>query len=327
MSRTRIAVLIAVVVALFVPDGPVAGAPDDEGSTGSARKKLAQAARDYNNAKAQLAASTKRRAELDRELARGARRLVTLRDSVAAIADTWYRQSPSRVLLGRVLAGDATDVLQAADTLRYLGLRDARQVRELRVAARRQTAQRAELAGTIATQRRQVAKLKKRKAEAQAAVDAVSSGASSGFSGGSATADPVPRNADGSLPDESCSEDDPTTDGCLTPRTLHDYHEARQAGFTRYTACWREESSGEHPLGRACDFSVTPDGFEGQATGAAKDYGDHLAAWFVANADALAVLYVIWYRQIWLPGTGWSSYDGSGSPSAEHTNHVHLSVQ
>jgi hypothetical protein len=38
------------------------------------------------------------------------------------------------------------------------------------------------------------------------------------------------------------------------------------------------------------------------------------------------VLYVIWYRQIWLPGSGWRSYTGCCGPSAEHTNHVHLSV-
>ena len=45
------------------------------------------------------------------------------------------------------------------------------------------------------------------------------------------------------------------------------------------------------------------------------------------NASRLGVLYVIWFRQIWMPGTGWRSYSGSGSPSAAHTNHVHLSVQ
>jgi hypothetical protein len=38
------------------------------------------------------------------------------------------------------------------------------------------------------------------------------------------------------------------------------------------------------------------------------------------------VLYVIWFREIWLPSSGWRSYSGSGSPSAEHTDHVHLSV-
>ena len=39
------------------------------------------------------------------------------------------------------------------------------------------------------------------------------------------------------------------------------------------------------------------------------------------------MLYVIWYRQIWLPSSGWKSYSGgNGDPSSDHTNHVHLSV-
>jgi hypothetical protein len=46
----------------------------------------------------------------------------------------------------------------------------------------------------------------------------------------------------------------------------------------------------------------------------------------VKNASRLGVMYVIWYRQIWNPGTGWTSYSGSGGPNATHTNHVHLSV-
>ncbi len=147
--------------------------------------------------------------------------------------------------------------------------------------------------------------------------------------GGAAAPDPVPRNSDGSLPSESCTESDPTTDGCLTPRTLHVYHETREAGFTNYVSCYRSGGSGEHPKGRACDFSANASGFQNyDATGADKDYGDRLAAWYVNNADALAVQYVIWYRQFWSPSSGWRSYSGAnGTPAADHTNHVHVSIR
>ena len=64
-----------------------------------------------------------------------------------------------------------------------------------------------------------------------------------------------------------------------------------------------------------------------QVRGVTKAYGDRLAAWGVDNADRLGVLYVIWFRQIWLPGSGWKSYSGDGTPSGDHTNHVHISVQ
>ena len=85
---------------------------------------------------------------------------------------------------------------------------------------------------------------------------------------------------------------------------------------------------GDHPLGKACDFSANTSGFvNANAGGADKAYGDNLAAWCVANAKNLGVKYVIWYRQIWQPSSGWRSYSGSGGPAATHTNHVHLSMQ
>ncbi|GAB4003282.1 hypothetical protein GCM10029992_44330 [Glycomyces albus] len=125
-----------------------------------------------------------------------------------------------------------------------------------------------------------------------------------------------------------CTEDDPTTDGCLTPRTLHMYNETKEAGFGNYVSCYRSGGSGEHPKGRACDWSANASGFQNtDATGGDKDYGDRLAAWYVNNADSLGVYYVIWYRQFWSPSSGWRSYSGAdGSPAGDHTNHVHVSM-
>lgn len=150
-----------------------------------------------------------------------------------------------------------------------------------------------------------------------------------GSDGGAPEADPAPRNSDGSLPSESCTEDDPTTGGCLTPRTLHVYNETREAGFDHYVSCYRSGGSGEHPQGRACDFAASASGFQdSDATGSDKTYGDQLASWYVNNADALAVEYVIWYRQFWSPSSGWRSYSGvNGTPAGDHTNHVHVSVR
>ena len=166
----------------------------------------------------------------------------------------------------------------------------------------------------------------RRKEAAEKALREAGGGQStSGFAGTSAQAAPAPRNADGSWPAESCSINDPTTTGCITPRTLHAMNEAKAAGFTRYVSCHRDGGGGEHPKGRACDFSAQAGGFGGTATGGDRTYGNNLAAYFVNNANRLGVLYVIWFRQIWLPGSGWRAYSGSGSPAADHTNHVHLS--
>lgn len=129
--------------------------------------------------------------------------------------------------------------------------------------------------------------------------------------------------------DEGCTEDDPTTSGCLTPRTLHMYNETKEAGFDHYVSCYRSGGSGEHPLGRACDWAANSSGFQDEdASGDDKTYGDQLASWYVNNADTLEVEYVIWYRQFWSPSSGWRSYTGQdGTPAGDHTNHVHVSMR
>lgn len=126
-----------------------------------------------------------------------------------------------------------------------------------------------------------------------------------------------------------CTEDDPTTSGCLTPRTLHMYNETKEAGFDHYVSCYRSGGSGEHPLGRACDWAADESGFQDEdATGDDKTYGDQLASWYVNNADTLGVEYVIWYNEFWSPSSGWKSYTGgNGDPASDHTNHVHVSMR
>ncbi|MGH8792390.1 MAG: hypothetical protein ACRDXX_07075, partial [Stackebrandtia sp.] len=129
--------------------------------------------------------------------------------------------------------------------------------------------------------------------------------------------------------DAGCTADDPTTDGCITPRMDHALTQSIKAGFQRYVSCYRSvQDGGEHPLGRACDLSAQAGGFGGAAGGDDKVYGDNLAAWFVENASTLGVKYVIWYNQFWDPANGWGPYSGggSGNPSSDHTNHVHVSV-
>jgi hypothetical protein len=129
--------------------------------------------------------------------------------------------------------------------------------------------------------------------------------------------------------DRDCTIKDPTTNGCITPRMLQVLNQAKAAGFTRYVVCYRAlEDGGEHPRGRACDFSAATRGFENvDATGGDRAYGDRFASWLIANAKRLGIIYVIWYKRIWMPDVGWRAYSGSGSPAARHTNHVHVSVR
>jgi D-ribose pyranose/furanose isomerase RbsD len=333
-ARMRIALLLSVavtvavaVISVPVPAQAAPGDPGDEGGTPSLRQALENAAKGYNDAKAKLANSVKRQAQIGREQKITEAKVLVLSKDVQILANTAYKGGRMNMLSAALDSGSMPAFLDRSEMLGRLSWKNNQRITALAAAREDLERQKVTLAREIKVQQVQEKAMAKRKADAEKALAAVGGGAAGGFSANSAAAQPAPRNSDGSWPDESCSVNDPTTDGCLTPRTNHALKEARLAGFTHYTACFRNASSGEHGKGRACDLAAAPDGFEDvAATGDDKAYGNRLAAWCINNADRLGVMYVIWYRQIWMPSTGWRSYDGGGSPSSAHTNHVHLSM-
>ena len=54
--------------------------------------------------------------------------------------------------------------------------------------------------------------------------------------------------------------------------------------------------------------------------------GNEIAAFVQANATTLNVKYVIWRQRIWYPGGSWQAMEDRGSPTANHMDHVHVSV-
>ncbi len=322
--------MVAAGTVLFLPPAPAAADPagPDGGGTGL-QGQLQAATQAYNDAKGRLDAAKARQADLETQIRTTRAEIADLSVQAQAAAVTAYKGGRLSGLTVLLEAGSADDFLDRATALQAQISRDDAALGRLNSAQARYDEQRVAIDQEVATQQSQFAVMEKRRKDAEAALAAASGGApSQGPSGGAPSATPAPRNPDGSWPKESCSVKDPTTSGCLTPRTLHALQEARKAGFTHYTACYRSGGSGEHPLGRACDFSANATTFvNAAATGGDKTYGDRLAAWALANADRLAVMYVIWYRQIWLPGSGWRSYHGDGTPAGDHMNHVHVSIQ
>jgi hypothetical protein len=331
--RRRLARVLLVFLALAALLGssvPAYADPgtDDEGGTATLRQKLEDVAKAYYAAQAALTQSRTRQAEIQKNLRLSQDNLAKLGDSIGKIAAARYKGGELGVLDGLIVGqGTPSTLLQGAAVMQYLVWRDdeaLRRYREMRDESQRQQKL---LDGELANEQKQLGLLDQQKRAAEKALASVGGMVSAGYTGPSAAAQPAPRNADGSWPNESCNLKDPTSEGCVTPRMYHALNESRLAGFTHYTHCWRSATWGEHPLGRACDFSANASGFaDVAATGEDKAYGNRLAAWCMANADALGVIYVIWYRQIWMPGIGWRTYFGTGDPASEHTNHVHLSV-
>jgi peptidoglycan DL-endopeptidase CwlO len=333
-GRQRLRVVVAVIAAFLALFGTSSVAfadpgTDDEGGTQALREKLEAAARGYYDAKTVLAASEQRQAEIVDKLRTSELALARLTAEVGTVAAARYKGSQIGVLNGLITGeGNPRELLAGAAVADYLVWRDDTYLRLYRTTKEEAEKQQGLLDSELQIQAKQLADLDAAKREAEKALASVGGMVSAGYTGVSAVAQPAPRNADGSYPREGCTINDPTgTGGCLTPRMYHTLNEARLAGFQHYVSCWRSGDWGEHPQGRACDFAADPNGFGGVAAGDSRDYGNRLATWAINNSDALGVLYVIWFRQIWFPGTGWRAYtSGGGDPASDHTNHVHISI-
>lgn len=105
----------------------------------------------------------------------------------------------------------------------------------------------------------------------------------------------------------------------LTPDAVK-VHRAICARFPAVTSYGgvRADSLPEHPSGRALDAMVSSNGL-----------GQEIASWVRANAKQLGVSEVIFAQRIWTvqrSGEGWRSMSDRGSPSANHYDHVHVTV-
>ncbi|GIE98337.1 coiled-coil domain-containing protein [Paractinoplanes rishiriensis] len=336
--RYKTALILAVtglVVALGVPATAAPGDTGDDGEGGSKSlvQQLEAASRGYLEAKEALARSTKRQSDLTAKLKELDAELGPRQEAFNEVVQQSYRTGrlgPMRALLQ---ASTSAGFLDRAETLETVAVQERAVLNELLATRNGQQKAKIGIDAAVRDQQKQVNLMAKRKVQAENALKAANANAGRddprpSDGGGSDRASAAPRSSDGSLPSQGCSRDDPTTGGCLTPRTLHALQQAKSAGFTRFVKCFRQQNSGEHPLGKACDFAADKSGFGGVASGSSRTYGDRLANYFINNASRLGVLYVIWFERIWLPSSGWKSYSrGNGDPSSDHTNHVHLSMR
>ncbi|MEU8240684.1 hypothetical protein AB0C07_20770 [Actinoplanes missouriensis] len=323
--------LLLAVCGLAVVASPATAAPGDNGDDGEGGSKslveqLEDASRGYVEAKAKLKSSKKKQTELTAELKKLDAQVGPQQAALDEIASQAYTSGRMGGMSALVNASDTGSFIDRTMILSTVAADQNAAIEELKTTLDSRRKAKLTLDATVKDQQKQVNVMAKKKLQAETALKKANQGAdasSSSDGGGSAKADPAPSGSG-----SGCTEKDPTSSGCLTPRTLHALKQAQKDGFTRYVHCFREQNSGEHPKGRACDFAADKNGFGGDATGASKTYGTNLANYFINNADALDVLYVIWYRRIWLPSSGWKSYSGAGGdPSSDHTNHVHLSVR
>ena len=107
------------------------------------------------------------------------------------------------------------------------------------------------------------------------------------------------------------------TESGLTPSAVRMFRAVCNA-FPELSTYGGYDAHGEHSSGRAVDFMIS-DPALGQA----------VADWARAHASELDLYDVLWSQQIWTPvrsSEGWRSMPDRGSATANHFDHVHVSV-
>jgi hypothetical protein len=113
----------------------------------------------------------------------------------------------------------------------------------------------------------------------------------------------------------------------LTPRMVA-VRAAVMANFPmpHGVGCLRPGDPGEHGKGRACDFMISGGGRVAAGADAAR--GDALADYLIKNGSRLGVMYIIWKQRYYdiRSGGGWDPMSDRGGATANHYDHVHVSV-
>ena len=159
-----------------------------------------------------------------------------------------------------------------------------------------------------------------------------SSGDGSGDSGGSDDSSNDDGSGDSSSDDGSDSSgdsggdvsteecDDSTSESGWSPDAVRVYRALCNEfpGIDSYLGSPSDRSDGEHGEGRAVDAMISDSAL-----------GDEVAEWLRENHEELGVSEVIWAQQIWTvqrSGDGWRDMEDRGSDTANHYDHVHVTV-
>lgn len=240
-------------------------------------------------------------------------RLRHARKEVAQLAMARYKHGTARPALTLVMSSDSDGVLDKAATLAYLARSRSGRVREMkslaadaeraRKRAKARVAQVESKIDQLKEQRKRVAALIERFEAQQLSVGAGTDGDAGGDSGTSSEADNI------------------------TPRMEHVRDLIIEKFGEPYSVgCYRPDTSGEHPEGRACDFMLSTGGAMPSSSQVQRGY--RIAEWATAHASELGIMYVIYRQRIWdiRSGEGWQPMEDRGGVTANHYDHVHISV-
>ncbi|GII67194.1 hypothetical protein Skr01_72790 [Sphaerisporangium krabiense] len=196
-------------------------------------------------------------------------------------------------------------------------LRDEQEAKIARFAAVRDERKKASDDAALLTERLRadMAEVKDRREEAEKLIDQITD-----------KLDTLVPTAPGKRANGSWAPELPAGGDNITPRMRLIRAEIKDHFAMRFPiGCYRAENSGEHPLGRACDFMLSSGGAMPSAPQVA--LGEQVAAWAIKNGGKLGVKYVIYRQRIYNMGfPGWRAMENRGGITANHFDHVHISM-
>ena len=110
---------------------------------------------------------------------------------------------------------------------------------------------------------------------------------------------------------------DPGVENGLTSNAVYVYRSVCHA-FPQITSYGGWDNHGEHSSGRALDIMTSDVGL-----------GTAIAEFLRSHASELHIYDILWRQRIWTPvraGEGWRLFASRGSATANHYDHVHVSV-
>lgn len=110
---------------------------------------------------------------------------------------------------------------------------------------------------------------------------------------------------------------DPSVEYRLTPGAVYVYRSVCHA-FPQITSYGGWADRGEHSSGKALDIMTSDVAL-----------GNEIAAFLQQHASELHLYDILWRQHIWTPvrsAEGWRLFADRGSPTANHMDHVHVSV-
>lgn len=207
-----------------------------------------------------------------------------------------------------MIGGDANEIMGDIAVLQHLARGNGRRVHDLSAMAGRARSAKRTADSKIGDVRKLVTRLKKRRSKVQKLL-----------------AKYKPQTPT-SRPDGSPHGKSPITGDQVTPRMRH-VRTVIDQRFGPFPAigCFRAGDQ-DHGTGTACDFMESTGG--NMPSAAAQAHGDKVAQYAIDHASQLGVKYIIWKQRIWdiRAGGGWDPMEDRGSITANHFDHVHVSV-